>query len=92
MALITHQCSNFTTLNSLCDYRKAEPLYKEALQLKKQLKVVKRSDGSASGSSGDDILAAEGKLAYQSNDVEVKYKLHLCYMNTNQVRASIVCE
>jgi len=64
------------------NFKKAEPLYKEAIQLRKQFKIIKKSDGSSSSPEDSQI---EGKLALSSSDVEIKYKLHLCYMNTNQV-------
>ena len=68
------------------DFKRAEPLYKEAIQLRKQFKVLKKSDGSSIGpSNSDESNGIEGKLAYSSSDVEVKYKLHLCYLNMNQV-------
>merc|ERR1711881_418833 len=64
------------------DFKRAEPLYKEAIQLRKQFKVLKKSDGSSIGpSNSDESNGIEGKLAYSSSDVEVKYKLHLCYLN-----------
>ena len=66
------------------DFKKAEPLYKDAIQLKKQLKLMKKSDG-VSASSRDEFQP-EGRLGENSSDVEVKFKLHLCYINTNQVR------
>ena len=64
------------------DFKRAEPLYKEAIQLKKQFKVLKKSDGSA---ADHETNLGEGKLSINSSDVEVKYKLHLCYLNMNQV-------
>ena len=73
---------NYKTDHDVFFCRKAEPLYKEAVQLKKQLKIVKKSDGCSS-SSDDGMI--EGRLSHQSSDVEVKYKLHICYMNMNQV-------
>ena len=63
-------------------FKKAEPIYKEAMQIRKQFKIIKKSDGSSSSNEDSPI---EGKLAINSSDVEIKYKLHLCYMNTNQV-------
>ncbi len=63
------------------EYKKAEPIYKEAIQLRKQIKTMKKSDGSSS----NDDLHIEGKLGINASDVEVKYKLHVCYLNTNQI-------
>jgi len=68
------------------NFKKAEPLYKEAIQLRKQFKIIKKSDGSSTSPEDSQI---EGKLALSSSDVEIKYKLHLCYMNTNQVNQAI---
>ena len=65
------------------NFKKAEPMYKEAIQLKKQIKIIKKSDGSSTSVEDSQV---EGKLAVNSSDVEIKYKLHLCYMNTNQVK------
>ena len=67
------------------EFKKAEVLYKEAIQLRKQFKVVKKSDVGASSSSPSEECQNEGKLTVNSTDVEVKYKLHLCYIYTNQV-------
>ena len=75
------------------EFKKAEGLYKEAIQLRKQFKIVKKSENvagpSTSAQSQDDSIN-EGKLAVNSTDVEVKYKLHLCYLQTNQVRLVIL--
>ena len=63
-------------------------MYKEAIQIRKQSKVIKKSDGPTASSSrmeNEDSPVIEGKLATNANDVEVKYKLHICYLNTNQV-------
>ena len=49
----------------------------------KEDKIIKKSDGSSTSVEDSQI---EGKLAVNSSDVEIKYKLHLCYMNTNQVK------
>lgn len=62
------------------EFKKAEPIYKEAIQMRKHLKSMKKTDGT----SFED-QTGEGKLAANSSDVEVKFKLHLCYINTNQV-------
>ena len=66
------------------EFKKAENLYKEAIQLRKQFKVVKKSELGAVDQSADEFQT-EGKLALNSTDVEVKFKLHLCYIYTNQV-------
>ena len=65
------------------NFKKAEAIYKEAIQMRKQFKIIKKSDGSAASAEDSQV---EGKLASNSSDVEIKYKLHLCYMNTNQVK------
>ena len=70
------------------EFKKAENLYKEAIQLRKQFKVVKKSELGAVDQSADEFQT-EGKLALNSTDVEVKFKLHLCYIYTNQVRNRI---
>ena len=68
------------------DFKRAEPLYKEAIQLKKQFKALKKSaDGSAAADHETNLGDQLGKLSINSSDVEVKYKLHLCYLNMNQV-------
>ena len=71
------------------EFKKAENLYKEAIQLRKQFKVVKKSElGAVSDhASADSEFQTEGKLALNSTDVEVKFKLHLCYIYTNQVQS-----
>ena len=72
------------------EFKKAENLYKEAIQLRKQFKVVKKSELGAVDQSADEFQT-EGKLALNSTDVEVKFKLHLCYIYTNQVRNVFCC-
>ena len=70
------------------DFKKAESLYKEAIQVRKQCgKVVKKSDsGSVSSEEG---LLEDGRLALNASDVEVKYKLHTCYLMTNQMSQAV---
>ena len=72
------------------EFKKAENLYKEAIQLRKQFKIVKKSELGAVDQASDEFQT-EGKLALNSTDVEVKYKLHLCYIYTNQVRFQNKC-
>ena len=76
------------------EFKKAEGLYKEAIQLRKQFKIVKKSEnvaGPSTSAQSQDESINEGKLAVNSTDVEVKYKLHLCYLHTNQVRLRSKC-
>ncbi len=73
---------------ALKEYKKAESLFKEAIQLRKQFKSVKRSGGSANDSS-EDHDNTPASLVKPTSDVEIKYKLHLCYMNTNQSPAAV---
>jgi len=81
------------------DFKKAESLFKEAIQVKK---AMKKSDSS------EDNLEV-GRLALNSSDVEVsfvhvpfsfkpncdliffqvKYRLHICHLMTNQVQAAL---
>lgn len=72
-------------------YKKAEPLYKEIVQLRKQLKLVKKSSEGACVQPQPDESAPHDceKLSFNSSDVEVKYKLHLCYLNTNQINLAV---
>ena len=65
------------------EYKKAEGLYKEAIQLRKQFKNLKKTSPS-DPSSDDQDNAVPASLVKPTSDVEIKYKLHLCYMNTNQ--------
>jgi anaphase-promoting complex subunit 7 len=78
------------------EYKKAEPLYKEAIQLRKQFKNVKRSSGDLAavpGPSGplpaSDDSNNDSKLSNNSSDVEVKFKLHQCYLNMNQINQAV---
>ena len=57
------------------EFLRAEHLYEEALQAKKQQHKTKKTN-SASDSHSMDCKA--------TSDVEVKYKMHLCYLKTNQ--------
>ena len=58
------------------EFLRAENLYKEALQAKKQQQKAKKTNNSNDSSQIQDCKA--------TSDVEVKYKMHLCYLKTNQ--------
>ena len=58
------------------EFLRAESLYKEALQAKKQQQKTKKSTNTS-----DSKPSLECKA---TSDVEVKYKMHLCYLKTNQ--------
>ena len=58
------------------EFQRAESLYKEALQVKKEQQKAKKT------SSVNDKNQAEECKA--TSDVEVRYKMHLCYLRTNQ--------
>merc|ERR1712018_952418 len=49
------------------EFKKAEGLYKEAIQLRKQFKIVKKSELGAVDQSADEFQT-EGKLALNSTD------------------------
>ena len=54
------------------DFKKAENLYKEAIQVRKQCgKVMKKSDGGSLTSEDKDNLSEDGRLAQHAVDVEV---------------------
>lgn len=61
------------------EYRKAENLYKESVQLRKQIKVKK--------SSGDE--SSEEASMEATSDAEVKFKLHKCHLKSNQVGEAV---
>ena len=58
------------------EFLRAESLYKEALQSKKQQHKTKKSNNTNDGNNAQESKA--------TSDVEVKYKMHLCYLKTNQ--------
>ena len=58
------------------EFLRAESLYKEALQAKKQQQKSKKTNSTNEISQSQEDKAA--------SDVEVKYKMHLCYLKTNQ--------
>jgi len=76
------------------EFCRAEALFKESLQLCHQVKKTSKSTkkvGSAASSADDSVAAAAENVSSSSSSVErgtseidIKYKLHLCYLRTNQ--------
>jgi len=65
------------------EFRKAENVCKDAIQMRKQLKSAKKSEPTmtpGAGPASDEM----SPLDLMASDVEVKYKLHKCYLSTNQ--------
>jgi hypothetical protein len=64
-------------LSECNEHKRAELIYEELLQNRKSLGKSKSSSSSSSSSSEDAFAKA-------ANEVEIKFKLHLCYLRTQQ--------